>query len=123
MTSWPQGTFAAIDHTEELIVVVGISGNLAKRVPIWVVTVDGDVYVRSYKGVTSRWFQRVQAEPNQAVGLPDGDVNVVFENVDRTDPVNQAISQAFTAKYAKFDYVTAMSQPAAVEATLRILPR
>jgi hypothetical protein len=114
---------ASIGADEELTLVVSREGHPTKRVPVWVVTVDGEVYVRSYKGVTSMWFRRVEADSAQALGLPGGDVDVVFRNVDRTDPVNGAISAAFTAKYAKYDYVGAMSEPAAIEATLRILPR
>jgi hypothetical protein len=123
MTDWTQDTFAAIDRGEELIVVVSRDGRPTRRVPVWVVTVEGEVYVRSYTGVTSMWFRRVQADPNQALGLARGDVDVVFQNVDRTDPVNHAISAAFAAKYGRYEYVSAMSEPAAVEATLRILPR
>jgi hypothetical protein len=122
MTDWQQTTFSEIDDNEELTLVVSREGKPTKRVPVWVVTVGDDVYVRSYKGVTSMWFRRVQADQHQALGLSAGDVAVVFENVDRTDPVNEAISAAFTAKYTKYDYVSAMSEPAAVEATLRIVP-
>jgi hypothetical protein len=122
MTNWQQAAFDEIDGNEELTLVVSREGKPTKRVPVWVVTVDGAVYVRSYKGVTSMWFRRVEADPHQALGLSTGDVGVTFENVDRTDHVNHAISAAFTAKYKKYDYVSAMSEPAAVEATLRILP-
>jgi hypothetical protein len=120
--AWPTSTFAEIDRTEELILVIGRAGRDAERIPVWVVTVDADVYVRSHKGVTSLWFRRVQDDPKQALGLAAGDVDVTFENVDRRDPINKSISAAFTRKYARFDYVSAMSDPAAVEATLRIHP-
>jgi hypothetical protein len=122
MTDWQPNTFAEIDRNEELTLVVSREGRPTKRVPVWVVTVGDDVYVRSYKGVTSMWFRRVQADQHQALGLSTGDTDVVFENVERTDPVNEAISSAFAAKYAKYDYVSAMSEPAAVEATLRVVP-
>jgi hypothetical protein len=115
-------TFAEIDRGEELIIVVHRVGHETKRVPVWVVTVDGDVYVRSYKGVTSMWFRRVQADAHQALGLGSGDTAVEFENVSRHEHVNEAISAAFASKYAKYDYVDAMAAPAAVDATLRIHP-
>jgi hypothetical protein len=121
-TAWLPSTFAEIDRAEELVLVIGRAGGDAKRVPVWVVTVDADVYVRSYTGVTSLWFRRVQADPLQAVRLAGGELPVVFENVDRRDKINKVISAAFTRKYAKFDYVSAMTDPAAVEATLRVRP-
>ncbi len=119
---WAPGLFAEIDGTDELTIAVTRQGRDTIRLPIWVVTVDGDVYVRSYKGVTSGWFRRVQANPNQTIAFSDRDVPVVFENVDRLDHVNRAIDAAYDRKYAKYDYVSAMSEPAAVEATLRVLP-
>ncbi|MEJ1231121.1 MAG: DUF2255 family protein [Galbitalea sp.] len=121
--NWPTARITEFDSTDELGLVIGRVGHDILRLPVWVVTVDGAVYVRSYRGVTSVWFRRVQADADQAVTLAGRDIPVRFENVDRLDHVNHAIDAAFAHKYARFDYVTAMSEPAAVEATLRILPR
>ncbi len=121
--NWPTARITEFDSTDELGLVIGRVGHDILRLPVWVVTVDGAVYVRSYRGVTSVWFRRVQADADQAVTLAGRDIPVRFENVDRLDHVNHAIDAAFARKYARFDYVTAMSEPAAVEATLRILPR
>jgi hypothetical protein len=48
---------------------------------------------------------------------------VLFEFVPRTEAVNRPIGDTYLAKYARFDYRDAMVEPAAVDATLRILPR
>jgi hypothetical protein len=119
---WPTALLAEIERSEELVLVVAREGHDTLRVPVWPVTVDDAVYVRSYKGVTSMWFRRVEAQKHQAVALGGQDVPVVFEDVDRDDHVNRAISAAYDRKYEKFDYRSAMSEPAAIEATLRILP-
>jgi hypothetical protein len=119
--TWSAAQLTGIDH-EELVLVVSRADSEALRVPVWPVIVDGHVYVRSYKGVTSTWFRRVQADQRQAIELTGRDIPVLFENVDRDDHVNRAISAAYDTKYASFDYRSAMSDPAAVEATLRILP-
>jgi hypothetical protein len=121
--TWPEAEFALLTTTEELVLVVSRADREPIRVPVWVVTTNGDVYVRSYKGVTSVWFRRVEANPDQAIQLQSGDTPVRFENVDRHDHVNRAIDAEYDRKYARFDYVSAMSEPAAVEATLRVLPR
>jgi len=121
--SWPEPALAELTGREELVLVGSRPGRETIRVPVWVVTVDGEVYVRSYKGVTSMWFRRVQADADQAIHLSTGDVAARFENVDRLDPVNHAIDAEFDRKYVRYDYVSSMSAPAAVEATLRILPR
>jgi hypothetical protein len=86
------------------------------------VVVDGNLYVRSYLGVTTAWYRTVVANPRQAIVLHGSDVDVVFEFVSRTDSVNHAIDAAFLSKYSSFEYRDAMVEPAALDATLRILP-
>lgn len=122
-SQWPEPQRATLANTEELVLVIAREGHDLLRVPVWVVGVDGDIYVRSYKGVTSMWFRRVQANFDQAIELGGADVPVRFENVDRLDHVNKAIDAEFDRKYARFDYVGSMSEPAAVEATVRLFPR
>jgi hypothetical protein len=120
---WPEAKLAELTDTQELVLVIGRARHETIRVPVWVVAVDGAVYVRSYKGVTSVWFRRVQADLDQAIRLGDSDVPVRFENVDRLDHVNRGIDAEYNRKYSRFDYVGSMSYPAAVEATLRVHPR
>jgi hypothetical protein len=120
---WAPEIVDELERSDELTIAVSREGRDTVRLPIWVVTVDGRVYVRSYKGVTSMWFRRVQANGDQVIALAAGDVPVSFVNVDRLDHVNRLIDAAFDRKYARFDYVSAMSEPAAVEATLLVLPR
>ncbi|HEX4444101.1 MAG TPA: DUF2255 family protein [Galbitalea sp.] len=122
-TEWTEDLLRELSDTEELVLVVSRTGYDTIRVPVWVVAVDGDVYLRSYKGVTSMWFRRVETDADQSIHVDSADVPVHFENVDRLDHVNRAIDAEFNRKYARFDYVSAMSEPAAVEATLRVLPR
>ena len=109
-------------ETEELVLVISSAGRATLRFPVWPVVVDGSPYVRSYLGVTTGWYRRVVAEPRQAVVIDGRDVEVLFEFVSRTDPVNKGIDSAFLGKYASFDYRDAMVEPGAVDATLRILP-
>lgn len=122
-SSWTNSQILELTEGEELVLVLAREGRDTVRVPVWVATVDGDVYIRSYKGVTSMWFRRVQANFEQAIQLAEGDTPVHFENVDRLDRVNHAIDAEFNRKYADDDYVGTMSMPAAVEATLRVHPR
>jgi hypothetical protein len=122
-TAWDQTILDEIAQAEEIIVAVSRDGADTDRVPIWVVVVDGDVYVRSYKGVTSRWFRRAEADPDQVLVLGGRELDIEFVDVDRLDHINKAIDAAYDSKYSKYDYVSAMSEPAAVEATLRVLPR
>ena len=92
------------------------------RFPVWMVVVDGNLYVRSYLGVTNGWYRAVQANPRQAISLDGRDVGIEFDFVPATDPVNDAIGSAYLRKYARFDYRDEMVAPVAIDATLRILP-
>ena len=104
------------------MLVISRAERTTLRFPVWPVVVDGDLYVRSYLGVTTGWYRGVVANPHQSIVLDDRDVEVVFDFVARTDAVNKSIDQAFLSKYVRFDYRDAMVEPAAVDATLRILP-
>ena len=120
--TWSTSQLQSVADAEELVLVISRAERAALRFPVWPVVVDGDLYVRSYLGVTTGWYRGVVANPRQGVVLDDRDVEVLFEFVPRTDAVNKDIDAAFLDKYARFDYRDAMVEPAAVDATLRILP-
>jgi hypothetical protein len=113
---------ANVADAEEVVLVISRAERATLRFPVWPVVVNGGLYVRSYLGVTTGWYRRVVTNPRQAIVLDDTDVDVLFEFVPRTDEINRAIDSAFLDKYTRFDYRDAMVEPAAVDATLRILP-
>jgi hypothetical protein len=120
--TWTESQLNELAELEELVLVISKTDRATLRFPVWPVVVDGNAYVRSYLGVTTGWYRRVVANPRQAIALGGQDVDVLFEFVSRTDPVNKAIDTAFLGKYARFEYRDAMAEPGAVDATLRILP-
>ncbi len=89
----------------------------AKRVPIWAVVVDGEAYVRSYRGERGAWYRRA---------LRDGRVEIegVGARVEpeRDPDVNARISDAFRAKYGERSpgSTDAMVAPEVVATTLRL---
>jgi hypothetical protein len=120
--NWTPAQLADLTDREELVLVIARADRPALRVPVWPVTVGNEVYVRSYKGVTSGWYRGVLAQREQAVALTDGDTAVFFESVDASDEVNAGINEAYLSKYSNYDYRDAMVTPLALDATLRILP-
>ena len=120
---WSSSQFDELTSSDELELVISRVGHDILRLPVWMVTVDGALYVRSFRGVTSMWFRRVQADADQQIRVGGSDIPVHFENVGRLDHVNKEIDAEYNRKYARFDYVDSMSEPAAVDATVRILPR
>jgi hypothetical protein len=119
---WSAPRLDELASAEELVLVLTRADRTPLRFPVWAVVVDGNLYVRSYLGVTTGWYRAVVAEQHQAIVLEGIDADVLFEFVPRTDAVNKGIDAAYLAKYSKFDYRDAMVEPAAVDATLRILP-
>jgi hypothetical protein len=89
----------------------------AKRLPIWAVGVDGDAYVRSFKGERGEWYRRA---------LRDGRVEI--EGVEAgvepvSDPeLNRRVSDAFHAKYGERapGPTEAMVTPQVAATTLRL---
>ena len=104
---------------EELDLLLASPGRPTIEVPVWVVVVDDEVIVRSYTGVGARWFRRATRHPAQSVRVGGDTIGVTFEPIESTE----AIDDAYDDKYARFDYVGAMSKPTAAAATLRVVRR
>lgn len=88
---------------------------------IWEVVVDGDLYVRAYNGVSSRWYNAaVQQKAGQihAAGMVK---DVAFEKVDGA--INDAIDEAYKQKYSESRYLPPMVSERTRAATIRITPR
>jgi hypothetical protein len=91
----------------------------AKRVPIWAVVVDGEAYVRSYRGERGAWYRRALREGRVEIEGIEARVE------PESDPeLNERISAAFRAKYGTRspDSTDAMVTPAVVATTLRLAP-
>jgi hypothetical protein len=90
----------------------------AKRLPIWVVVVDGDAYVRSFHGERGEWYRRalrdgrVEIEGIEAAVEPVGDREL-----------NRRVSDAYHAKYGERSPgpTEAMVTPPVVATTLRLI--
>jgi hypothetical protein len=67
-----------------------------KRLPIWAVVVDGEAYVRSYRGERGAWYRRALREGRLEI---EGVKARVEPERDRD--LNARISDAFRAKYGR----------------------
>jgi hypothetical protein len=69
-------------------------------VTIWIVVVDNDVYVRSYRGPRGRWYQALLAHPEGV--LHAGEREIPFRAVHVEDPQTIArVSEAYQRKYER----------------------
>jgi hypothetical protein len=122
-TTWPAATLAAIDAADDLKVSPLRPDGSTYGTPtwIWCVVVDGELYVRAYHGDASRWFAAATARPQGRIHAAGEVHDVIFEP---TAPErDEAIDDAYRAKYAGNAFLTAMTTGRARTAGFRLRPR
>jgi len=123
MNMWMSAELDKMDKAEELTLSsLRRDGTLRKPVIIWVVRVDGHIYVRAYKGRTSPWFRGAQTKHQGHIRAGGVEKDVTF--VEESDPeVNRRVDAAYLAKYGRYpQYVAPMVESAAKSATLELVP-
>ena len=123
MRAWTSAELNQIGNAEELeIAPRRRDGTLYKPVTIWVVRVNDDLYVRSYRGRDSGWFRGVQALHEGRIWAGGVEKDVAFR--EETDPaVNDQIDAAYRAKYGRYpQYVAPMLTPAVRATTIKLTP-
>ena len=120
---WTTDELDRIGGADELqIAPRGKDGTLRRPVPIWVVRVGDELYVRSWRGDGGRWYRAAQAsgEGTMRAGGVSKDVALLAAG----DSVNDAVDAAFREKYGRYTgYVEPMVASRARATTLRLVPR
>ena len=96
-------------------------GTPRRPVPIWVVRVGDDLYVRSWHGPSGGWYRIAQQRHSANVGVGGRELRVALEHID-DELTNDAIDDSYRAKYGQSSYVAEMIRPEARATTLRLLP-
>ena len=115
----------AIEHEDEVdIEPLTGDGQRGKRVTIWAVVADGEVYVRSVRAGRGRWYQLLLKQPLGVLHVGNREVPFRAERVEDPKLLEQ-VSEAYRQKYAKrWPRDTApMVQGDTLNATLRLGPR
>jgi hypothetical protein len=122
--SFDPETLQLLDETREVRIETRRDEDApVHRTIIWVVTVDGDVFVRSVRGERGRWFREVSANPSAV--LHAGDRRIPARAVPATDePTIEAVSEAYRSKYGRTSpgSTRAMLQPETLPTTLKLEP-
>ena len=122
MRDWTTEELDKIGAARELqVAALRPDGSLRPYTTIWVVRTGGDMYVRSYRGRDGAWFQAVLRRPEgriQAGGLTR---DVTFTGAADAD--QEAIDQAYRAKYPQSSSVDLMVAPGARATTMQLLAR
>lgn len=122
--SFDAETLRLLDETKEVrIETRRDEGSAGRATIIWVVVVDGGVYVRSVQGEDGRWYRRITSNPNAALHVDDRRIPVraALANDDETI---EAVSEAYRSKYGRTSpgSTGAMVRDEVLHTTLRLEP-
>ena len=117
-TRWSEQQLAVLNETDELRLTIA-----GKTVIIWMVTVEGEVFVRSVYGRGSKWFQRALTHGQGEISA--GRVQQSVRLVEPGDQSQAAVDAAFRSKYQRYakSIVDSTVTPKAQGASLQLFPR
>jgi hypothetical protein len=87
---------------------------------IWAVVVNGDLYVRAYNGVNSKWYKSALQQKAGRIIAAEMTKEVRFEPVQ--GDINDVIDEAYKKKYSSSPYLPPMISNRARTATVKIIP-
>jgi len=123
MTTWTPEELDAVGDAGELsIAPARTDGTFRRPIPIWVVRVGDELYVRSFNGPDGGWYRQALRTGRARIGAGGVDREVALS--EPTGDVNDEVDDAYRAKYGRYSsYVAPMVAPAAVASTRRLDPR
>jgi hypothetical protein len=119
--TWDIATVRQLAETGEIDVVVPAPDRPDVRAPIWIVAVDGDLYVRSWKGEAGRWYRRAHRYGAGSI-VAAGQAYPVRFTAAAEPALNARVDEAFLSKYATSPYTPEMVRPPASTTTMRLEP-
>jgi hypothetical protein len=123
VTTWTSDELDRIGSADELrITSVRADGTLRPYVPIWVVRVGDDLYVRSYRGADGGWFRHLRERDRGRIKA--GGVEREVAVAAAADEVDDAVDEAYRGKYGRYGsrLVDPMIAASARGTTLRLAP-
>ena len=121
--TWTPDDLDRIGGAEELrIAPRRADGELRRPLPIWVVRVGDELFVRSWRGDDGSWYRAAQASGEGHIGAGGVERDVTYVAAD--NEINDAVDAAYRDKYGRYpSYVEPMVAAAARATTLKLVPR
>ena len=119
--TWDTTTIRRLADTKEIDVVVPAPGKPDVRTPIWIVAVNDNLYVRSWKGDTGIWYRRARRHGTGTV-IAQGQQHQVQFTATEDPGTNAHIDEAYRSKYGNSSYSQAMTRSPATSTTMRLDP-
>ncbi len=123
MSGWTTAELDAVGSTVEVTITTRRpDGTLRSAVPICVVRVGDDIYVRSYRGRDGTWYRHALAQGSAHIRAGGVERDVTATVADSS--TRSAVDDAYRDKYSALGrtYVEPMVADAAAGATLRLTP-
>ena len=109
-----------LDRTGEVEIETRSRSGAKHRVIIWVVVVDGVVYVASVRGKRGRWWREAVADKRATLIAARRRLDVRAHRV-RSEATKRAVSRAYAKKYPRSGAsLAAMQRRDALDTTLRL---
>lgn len=121
MSGWDDSTLDDFGEADEIRIGTP-QGARQVNVPIWIVRVGTELYIRSFRGPGARWYTRAVAQGRAVIDNGTATIDAAL------DPVGQAlrdeIDQAYRDKYGRYgdSYIGSMTSPGAFVTTMRLTP-
>ncbi len=127
MIAWPKEELRKIVQADDMRIAPFGEDGMTCGTPTWILSVEVDdaIYVRSYNGQESRWYQAAVRQKAGRIQAAGRIIEVAFEPVNAAgdEPINLRIDDAFREKYSRSPYLNAMTGKRARAATVKIMPR
>jgi hypothetical protein len=105
--------------------ILGVrAGTEHRYTGVWVVVVEGRVFVRSWNDKPTGWFRAFLKEPSGTIQVAEREIAVRAKPV-RSARVRDAVTAAFAEKYntkASRKWVEGFAEPARTQTTLEFVP-
>ena len=118
--SFPKVTLALLDRSKEVDIETRSPKGTVHSVPIWVVVDGDDVFIRTYRGPTSRWYREIVAGPG---ALVVNGQRIPVRAIAAADGASvKRVSDGYRKKYRKGSSLDSMLVPLVLPTTLRLEP-
>ncbi len=119
--SFSREDLTLLGAAEEVEIETGLPDAPRHRTIIWIVVDGSDVFVRSVRGPTGRWYRECVANPEVGVHL-DGR-RLAARAVSARDPESIArTTSSLKTKYARDPALRSMLRPDTLDTTIRLEP-
>ena len=103
MTAWTSDELTKIGTVEELeIAPLRRDGTLQRPVPVWVVRLGDDLYVRSVNGRSAGWFHAAQTRHQGRIRVAGVEKDVTFVEMTGTTRSTVPTARSTAATQASF---------------------